>query len=151
MTIDDRPILLVEDNEDDIALIKRALRQANIANELVIARDGIEALEYLNSEGAFEGHDLDEHPALILLDLNMPRMGGLEFLRVIRDTPRTQLLRVVILTTSSNEEDVINGYRLGANSYIRKPVDYDRFAYIMEQLGVYWLVLNVPAMRRIEK
>jgi two-component system response regulator len=151
MTTSDKPILLVEDNEDDITLTKRAFSKANIPNELVVARDGIEALEYLNAEGAFEGRDPNEVPALILLDLNMPRMGGLEFLKVIRNTPRTKLLQVVILTTSSNEADVVNGYELGANSYIRKPVDYDLFAYIMEQLGNYWLVLNVPAAGRIRE
>ncbi|HEX2101145.1 MAG TPA: response regulator [Candidatus Synoicihabitans sp.] len=142
-------ILLVEDNPDDIVLTLRAFKKNNIANEVVIARDGLEALDWLNGTGAYAGRDKAEAPAFILLDLKLPRIDGLEVLRAIRADPQTRLLRVVILTTSREEQDVIEGYRLGANSYIRKPVDLDEFTQVVGQLGLYWLILDegLPARR----
>ena len=141
--MNDGPILLVEDNPDDVILAKRALKDANIANEVIIARDGVEALEYLRGEGAHEGRDTSIMPEVILLDLKMPRMGGLELLKIIRSEEGTKLLPVVILTSSKEERDVMKSYSLGANSYIQKPVDFDQFAAAVKQLGLYWLVLNV--------
>jgi len=137
-------ILLVEDNPDDEALTLRAFRKNSISNEVVVARDGVEALDYLF------GTDSAEHapaPAVILLDLKLPRIDGLEVLRRIRADERTALLPVVILTTSKEQQDVSDGYRLGANSYIRKPVDFEKFIHAVGQLGLYWLVLNERAQR----
>jgi two-component system, response regulator len=139
MTQDDS-ILLVEDNPADEALTLRALKKANIANPVVVARDGVEAINYLLAEdrsGATRAH-----PQLILLDLKLPKLDGLEVLKRIRSDSRTQLLPVVILTTSVEDEDRLQGYRLGANSYVRKPVDFSEFAQAVIQLGLYWLVLN---------
>ncbi len=141
--MNDGPILLVEDNPDDVLLTKRSLNDANIANEVIIARDGVEALEYLRGEGAHEGRDMSIMPEVILLDLKMPRMGGLELLKIIRSEEKTKLLPVVILTSSNEERDVVESYSLGANSYIQKPVDFDQFASAVKQLGLYWLVVNV--------
>ena len=141
--MNDGPILLVEDNPDDVILTKRALKDANIANEVIVARDGVEALEYLRGEGAPEGRDTSIMPEVILLDLKMPRMGGLELLKIIRSEEKTKLLPVVILTSSKEERDVIESYSLGANSYIQKPVDFDRFAVAVKQLGLYWLLVNI--------
>jgi len=135
-------ILLVEDDPDDEALARRALKKNNIKNEVVVAHDGIEALDYLFGRGAYAGRDLNEMPQVILLDLKLPKMDGLEVLRQIRADERTQLLPVVILTTSKEEQDIINSYSLGANSYIRKPVDFIQFAEAVRQLGLYWLLLN---------
>jgi CheY-like chemotaxis protein len=137
-------ILLVEDNPSDVGLTKRALSKSRIANEIVVAEDGREALDFLFSLGphAGEKHDL---PALVLLDLKLPRVDGLEVLRQIRATPRTSRLPVVILTTSKEEQDVAQGYDFGANSYIRKPVDFVQFTQAIEHLGLYWLVMNEPA------
>jgi len=135
-------ILLVEDNPDDEALTLRALKKNNIMNEVVVARDGAEALDYLFRRGMHADRDLLKQPALTLLDLKLPKVDGLEVLRQLRADPRTQLLPVVILTSSKEEQDLINGYRLGANSYIRKPVDFDQFIHAVWQLGLYWLVLN---------
>jgi DNA-binding response OmpR family regulator len=131
-------IYLVEDNEDDIELTMRAFKEANIANKVIIARDGAEALEYLLGDGS-EDRDV---PAVILLDLKLPKVDGLEVLQRLRDNERTQLVPVVILTSSTEERDMINGYKLGANSYIRKPVDFIQFSEAVKQLGLYWLVLN---------
>ncbi len=135
-------ILLVEDNPDDVKLTLRALEKNRIANTVDVARDGVEALEYLSGTGRFAGRDMSMTPQVILLDLKMPRMDGLEVLRRIRADERTKLLPVVILTTSSEDKDRIESYRLGANSYIRKPVDFSQFAESVRQLGLYWLILN---------
>jgi two-component system response regulator len=142
--LDRRLILLVEDNPDDAELALRALKQSNILNEVVVARDGVEALDYLFATGRHAGRDAPDLPVLVLLDLKLPKIDGLEVLRRVRDEPRTRLLPVVILTASSEEQDLIASYGLGANSYIRKPVDFRQFAEAVRQLGLYWLVLNVP-------
>ncbi len=140
----EKVILLVEDNPDDIELTERALRKNNIANKVVVARDGVEALDYLFGTGAYAGRDIDGQPQVVLLDLKLPRMDGLEVLKRIRADARTKLVPVVILTSSREEQDLIEGYRSGANSYIRKPVDFDQFTEATRQLGLYWLVLNEP-------
>ena len=138
----DKVILLVEDNPDDEALTLRALKKNRIQNALVVARDGVEALDYLFGTGAYAGRDLAHMPQIILLDLKLPKIDGLEVLRRLREDPRTELLPVVILTSSKEEQDLVSGYRLGANSYIRKPVDFAQFVEAVRQLGLYWLVLN---------
>ena len=138
-------ILLVEDNPSDIALTKRAFAKSHIANELVVAEDGQEALDYLSSTDAPADREQRDLPALVLLDLKLPRVDGLEVLRRVRADPRTSRLPVVILTTSNEEQDVAQGYDLGANSYIRKPVDFGQFIQAVENLGLYWLVLNETA------
>jgi len=140
----DRIILLVEDNPDDVALTLRALKKNNILNQVVVAEDGAKALEYLFGTGEFAGRNVESLPAVVLLDLKLPKVDGLEVLRRLRAHERTKLLPVVILTSSKEEQDVIAGYELGANSYIRKPVDFDRFLEAARQLGMYWLVLNEP-------
>lgn len=137
-------ILLVEDNPDDEALTLRALKKNNIMNEVVVARDGEQALAYLFRTGAYAGRDNGVMPQVVLLDLNLPKIDGLEVLRRIRADERTRLLPVVILTSSKEEQDLINGYRLGANSYIQKPVDFNQFTEAVRQLGLYWLVINEP-------
>jgi two-component system response regulator len=142
MEDDQRSILLVEDNPDDEFLTLRALKENQIKNEVVVVHDGVEALEYLFGTGAHEGRDLSVMPQVILLDIKLPRISGLEVLRRLRAHERTRLLPVVILTSSAEEQDLINGYKLGANSYIRKPVDFDKFAEAVRHLGLYWLVLN---------
>ncbi|NMG71456.1 response regulator [Parazoarcus communis] len=138
----DRPILLIEDNPDDEALTLRAFGKNGITNPVVIARDGVEAIDYLNGTGTHAGRDLTVMPVLILLDLKLPRIDGLEVLRRIRAGEHTALLPVVVLTTSRETRDLQQAYRLGANSYIRKPVDYERFIQVVGQLGVYWLTIN---------
>lgn len=140
--MDNKIILLVEDNPDDEALTLRALKKNNILNEVVVARDGAEALDYLFSRGAHANRDPHKQPAITLLDLKLPKVDGLEVLKQIRANPATQLLPVVILTSSKEEQDLLNGYRLGANSYIRKPVDFSQFMEAVRSLGLYWLVLN---------
>ncbi|UCD90798.1 MAG: response regulator [Desulfobacterales bacterium] len=135
-------ILLVEDNPDDELLAIRALKKNNIMNEVVVARDGAEALDYLFATGAYEGRDTSVMPQVILLDLKLPKVSGLEVLKRLRDDDRTRLLPVVILTSSREERDLKESYRLGANSYIRKPVDFTQFSEAIRQLGLYWLVLN---------
>jgi CheY-like chemotaxis protein len=137
-------ILLVEDNPSDVGLTQRALAKSHVANELIVAEDGQEALDYLFGAGAHAGRDVAELPALVLLDLKLPRLDGLEVLRRIRADERTRRLPVVILTTSKEDRDVAASYDLGVNSYIRKPVDFDQFAQAIQQLGLYWLVLNEP-------
>ncbi len=138
----DRVILLVEDNPDDEELTLRALRKHNIANEVVVARDGAEALEYLFGTGKYEGRDPSDLPSVVLLDLKLPKVDGLEVLRTVRENPRTRLQPVVILTSSTEDRDRLAGYSLGANSYVRKPVDFLEFTEAVRQLGLYWLVLN---------
>jgi CheY-like chemotaxis protein len=135
-------ILLVEDNPDDELLAVRALRKNNIGNEIVVTRDGVEALDYLFGTGEYTGRDLNIMPQIILLDLKLPKIDGLEVLKRIRADERTMLLPVAILTSSKDEKDLISGYTLGANSYIRKPGDFDQFSEAVRQLGLYWLVLN---------
>ena len=137
-------ILLVEDNPSDVDLTQRAFEKGRIANDLVVAEDGQEALDYLLGEGQHAGRDTSELPALMLLDLKLPKISGLEVLRRIRADARTRRLPVVILTTSKEEQDVAAGYDLGVNSYVCKPVDFRQFAAAMAQLGLYWLVLNEP-------
>lgn len=138
----DRPILLVEDNPDDIKLTLRALKKNNILNEVIIAEDGVEALDYLFGAGRSSGRDLNIMPQVVLLDLKMPKLDGLEVLQRIRAHEITKFLPVVILTTSSEDRDKVESYEMGANSYIRKPVDFNRFQDAVQQLGLYWLVLN---------
>ncbi len=135
-------IMVVEDNEDDLELTLRAFAKNNILNEIVIARDGVEALDYLFGTGVHEGRDLRVMPEVILLDLNMPRMGGIETLRKIRGDKRTKLLPVVVLTSSDEEQDMTESYECGVNSYIRKPVDFNQFVDSVKQLSLYWMVLN---------
>lgn len=135
-------ILLIEDNPDDELLAVRALRKNNIGNEIVVARDGVEALDYLFGTGKYNGRDLSEMPQIILLDLKLPKIDGLDVLKKIRSDDRTKLLPVAVLTSSKEEKDLISSYSLGANSYIRKPVDFDQFCECVRQLGLYWLVLN---------
>lgn len=137
-------ILLVEDNPDDEALTLRALKRNNILNQVVVARDGVEALDYLFGAGAHAGRDTRIQPQIILLDLKLPRIDGLEVLRRLRADSRTALQPVAILTTSNEESDIVSSYQLGANSFIRKPVDFEQFMEAVRQLGMYWLVLNVP-------
>jgi len=135
-------ILLVEDNPDDVQLTLRALKKSKIMNEVVVAQDGVEALEYLFGTGKYAGRDTKVLPQVVLLDLKMPRMDGLETLQRIRKDERTKLLPVVVLTTSSEDRDRVESYHFGANSYVRKPVDFNSFAEAVNQLGLYWLVLN---------
>jgi CheY-like chemotaxis protein len=138
-------ILLVEDNPDDEMLTIRALKQNRIHNEIVIAHDGVEALDYLFGTGQFAGRDLTLLPQVVLLDLKLPKVDGLEVLKRIRAEDRTRLLPVVILTSSNEERDRVDSYGLGANSYVRKPVDFGEFSDAVRQLGLYWLILNQPA------
>jgi two-component system response regulator len=138
----EKTILLVEDNRDDETLTLRALRQANVANAVVVARDGTEAVDYLFGSGAYAGRDVRDLPQVVLLDLKLPKIDGIEVLRRIRADDRTRLLPVVILTSSNEERDRIQTYALGANSYVRKPVDFAQFADAVRQLGLYWVVLN---------
>lgn len=141
----ERPILLVEDNPDDEALTLRAFSKNKITNPIVVARDGVEAIDYLFCTGIHDKRDATVMPAVVLLDLKLPRIDGLEVLRRIRADERTALLPVVVLTTSRELQDIQEAYRLGANSYIRKPVDFERFLYAVGQLGLYWLSLNETA------
>lgn len=137
-------ILLVKDNPTDEKLALRALEKSRVANDIVVVRDGAEALDYLFGTGVHEGRDVNQRPAVILLDLKLPKIDGLEVLRRVRADERTQTVPVVILTSSDEERDMANGYKNGANSYIRKPVDFSQFAEAVKQLGLYWLVLNEP-------
>lgn len=140
----DKAILLVEDNPDDELLTLEALEANRVGNKVIVARNGVEALDYLLGEGAYAGRDVMDLPAVVLLDLKLPKIDGLEVLRRIRADERIRLLPVVILTSSNEEEDRIKGYSLGANSYVRKPVDFDEFVKAAGQLGLYWLLLNQP-------
>ena len=140
----DKVILLIEDNLDDETLTLRALTKSKILNKIVVARDGAEALDYLFGTGSYEGRDTSIQPHLILLDLKLPKIDGLEVLKRLRADTRTALLPVTVLTTSNEERDVVTSYKLGVNSYVRKPVDFDSFIEAVRQLGLYWLVLNIP-------
>jgi CheY-like chemotaxis protein len=138
----EKMILLVEDNPDDEALTMRALKQSKLANEIIITRDGNEALEFLFGTGKYEGRDVATTPAVVLLDLKLPKLSGLEVLERLRADPRTKLVPVVVLTSSSEDEDMLRSYQLGANSYVRKPVVFGKFADAVSQLGLYWVLLN---------
>ena len=135
-------ILLVEDNRDDIDLTMRALRQHNIANDVVVVQDGAEALDFLFGEGRHADRDATRQPQLILLDINLPKLSGLEVLKRLRSDVRTRLLPVVMLTTSKQDQDIVESYTIGANSYVRKPVNFGEFTEAVRQLGLYWLMLN---------
>ena len=141
-------ILLVEDNQSDVELTRRAIQKSRIANELVVVDDGQKALDYLFGTGEYAGRDISVAPALVLLDLKLPKVPGLEVLRRIRTEENLKPLPVVILTTSSEKRDIAAGYNLNVNSYIRKPVDFEQFVECVKQLGLYWLVLNIPAYQR---
>jgi CheY-like chemotaxis protein len=145
----ERVILLIEDNAGDEALTLRALKKAKILNKVVVMRDGAQALDYLFVRGAFSDRDVGEIPQIVLLDLNLPKIGGLDVLRAIRADPRTKLLPVVILTSSKQDKDLIDGYNLGANSYVVKPVDFTQFSEAVGQLGLYWLILNEQLPTRV--
>jgi two-component system response regulator len=138
-------ILLVEDNPDDQELTLRALKKNNISNRIVVAQDGVEALDYLFCAGTYADRDINEQPQMVLLDLKLPKVDGFEVLRKLRADNRTRLLPVIILTSSKEQQDIVNGYGLGANSYVRKPVDFQQFVEAVQQLGLYWLVLNERA------
>jgi two-component system response regulator len=142
-------ILLVEDNPDDEELTRLALQENNIVNRVVVAHDGVEALDYLFATGPYIGRDPSDLPELILLDLKLPKIDGLEVLRRLRTYSQTKLLPVVILTSSDEEQDLLTGYSLGANSYVRKPVDFAQFTEAVRQLGLYWLVINQSPPRRM--
>ena len=139
-----KTILLVEDNPDDEALAIRALKRHHISNQVIVAHDGVEALEYLFCTGMYAERDINFKPTVVLLDLKLPRVDGLEVLRRLRGDDRTKLLPIVVLTTSSEEQDMLNSYSLGCNSYIRKPVDFVQFSEAIRQLGMYWLLMNEP-------
>lgn len=141
-TLPGKTILLVEDNQDDEALTLRAFARNGIRHHVHVARDGVEALDYLFGRGAHAGRDLAQQPAVTLLDLKLPRLSGLEVLRHVRADARTRNLPVVILTSSREDQDLVQGYGLGANSYIRKPVDFQQFVEAIRQIGAYWLILN---------
>jgi len=141
-------ILLVEDNPDDEELALLAFQRSNLVNEVVVARDGVEALDYLFGTGPHAGRNVSELPQVVLLDLKLPKVDGLEVLRRIRADPRTRRLPVVVLTSSKEEEDMMRSYELGANSYVRKPVEFEQFVEAVKQLQLYWLILNEPPPRK---
>ncbi len=140
----ERAILLVEDNPDDVELTLRALKHYNIKNEIAVVRDGAEALEYLFATGAYSDRDTTAMPAVVILDLKLPKVDGLEVLQRMRADERTKLVPVVVLTSSKEEGDMVNSYKFGANSYVRKPVDFTRFVEAARHLGLFWLVINEP-------
>ena len=138
-------ILLVEDNADDELLTRRAFKKNNIMNEIVVAHDGVEALDYLFGTGTYAGRDVSQTPQVVLLDLNLPRIGGLDVLKKIREDERTRFLPVVVLTSSKQDEDVVRSYTFGANSFVRKPVEFGEFIEAVKTLGLFWLILNTSA------
>ena len=146
--MNERTILLVEDNPDDEEFTLRALKRANVTNEIVVVRDGSEAIEYLYGTDRYAGRDLDSMPGVVLLDLKLPKLSGIDVLRRIRSESLTQLIPVVILTSSNEDEDMLKSYEFGANSYVRKPVEFAAFANAVARLGVYWMLLNESAPRR---
>ncbi len=141
-------ILFVEDNEDDVLLTMRSLKESHVGNEVDVVRDGAAALDYLFARGEYAQRDVRDSPAVVLLDLKLPKVDGLEVLEAIRADDRLKTLPVVILTSSNEEQDLVRGYELGANSYVRKPVDFGEFAEAVRQLGLYWMLLNQPLPRR---
>lgn len=143
--MNERPILLVEDNRDDVELTTLALAEAKITNPVVIAVNGVEAIDYLFGTGAYAGRDTSEQPVVVLLDIKLPLLNGIDVLRRMRDDERTKRTPVVMLTSSTEQVDIAATYDLGANSYVRKPVDFDNFVIAARQLGLYWTVLNQPA------
>ncbi len=142
--MDNKIILLVEDNPNDVELTLRAFRKNNISNKVVVTKDGVEALDYLFGKGMYAGRDIKDLPVVTLLDLKLPKIDGMEVLKAIRQNEFTKLMPVVILTSSTQEQDVVNGYKLGANSYVRKPVDFKAFMEASKLLGLYWLIWNEP-------
>lgn len=140
--MENKAILIVEDNPDDELLMLRALKKNNIANEVIVVRDGVEALDYLFGTGEYDGRDLTIMPQLMLLDLKLPKIDGLEVLKRVREDERTKYIPIVVLTTSAEQKDIIGSYNLGANSYVQKPVDFNEFIEATQQLGLYWLVIN---------
>ena len=144
----DNHIVLIDDNSDDEMLTIRALKKNNVTADLVVLRDGVEALDYFDGAGQYQGRALEHTPALILLDLKLPKINGLELLEKLRNNEHTRLIPVVILTTSNEEQDIVSGYKLGANSYIRKPVDFNEFTETIRKIAEYWLLLNVRAMEQ---
>ena len=145
MSSGDHDILLVEDNQDDVDLALHALRRENLANRIFVARDGEEALDFLFCRGMFTHRSFDHPPKLVLLDLKLPKVDGMEVLKQVKSDPRTKTIPVVIMTSSKEERDVMVGYNQGANSYIQKPVDFDQFRETVKRVGLYWLVINQPA------
>lgn len=149
--MEQKNILLVEDNPDDVELAKRAFQKINMINNIVVTRDGAETLDYLYGRGKFEGRDTNNIPRLILLDLKMPKVHGIEVLKQIRNNERTKYIPVIILTSSQDKKDVISSYELGANSYIVKPIDFVKFLEVVQQIALYWLTLNEqPTFKRGE-
>ena len=144
MKHDDVEILLVEDNADDVELAMHALRQEKLANHVEVARDGEEALDFLFCRGRYPHRSFNNQPRLVLLDLKLPKVDGLEVLREIKNDPRTKTIPVVILTSSREEKDLVNGYQLGVNAYIQKPVDFEQFRQVVKQVGLFWFVVNQP-------
>jgi two-component system response regulator len=142
--MEEKIILLVEDNPDDVDLTIRAFKRNNIGNKVIVAKDGAEALDYLFGTGMYAGRNLKKLPVVILLDLKLPKIDGLEVLKSIRQDDRTKLLPVVVLTSSAEQKDVIKGYSLGANSYVRKPINFEQFVEAVKHLGLYWLLWNEP-------
>ena len=144
MTINEVEILLVEDNPNDVELTLRALKKRNLANKVHVAKDGAEALEFIFGTGTYAERDINHIPKVILLDLKLPKADGLEVLRKVKSDERTKIIPVVVLTSSKEESDLVESYRLGANSYITKPVDFDKFAQTVSEMGLYWLLVNQP-------
>jgi len=149
MAAKDKIVLLVEDNPDDEELTLRALRKNHITNEIIVVRDGAETLDYLFAEGKYSGRDARLMPVLVLLDLKIPKIDGIEVLKRLRADPRTKVLPIVILTTSNEEKDILQSYNLNANSFVRKPVDFDEFTEAVKNLGLYWLLINQPPPPRM--